>query len=447
MFRQLTTNLRKTIYFLRRNGLKLTYYTVCERMMSNPDGEYHFIPLSDGDVNRQREECRLIDEPVFSILVPVYQTPERYFRELLESVLAQTYPAWELILADSSKEDSRAKIVDEYGDKRIRYVRLKENLGISGNSNEALKYVTGAYVGLLDHDDLLTPDALYEMNSAIQKESDACLLFSDEDKCDGDAVSFYEPHMKEKFNLDMLLANNYFCHFLVMKTEWIKELGFRGEYDGAQDYDLILRGVEKALAQKEEHRIVHIGKVLYHWRCHIGSTAENPQSKEYAYEAGRRALQAFADRQNYHAKAIHLPHLGFYRLVYGENIFGDRPDLGAIGGKLIHKGKICGGRMDANGNVYYEGLSSNFSGQMHKAVLTQDAECVDIRFIRVRKECRELFEEIVGVPYREIPGTEIFDAKVLPKDMDHRKVSAEFGKALREEGYRILWDPALRSRI
>ena len=199
--------------------------------------------------------------------------------------------------------------------------------------------------------------------------------------------------------------------------------------------------------------------MLYHWRCHTGSTAENPQSKQYAYDAGLRALQDLADRLDYEAKAVHLKHLGFYRLEYEKGIFESRPKLGAVGGRVLgnvkmlsaDKRKKCptcvngfglvtiGGRMSAQGTVYYEGLPRNFSGSLNRAVLTQSAEAVDIRCIQVRKECRMLFEEIVGVPYREKKG--IFDAATLPGNTDFAAVSLQFCKTLQEKGYDILYDP------
>lgn len=153
---------------------------------------------------------------LFSILVPTYRTPENYLREMIDSVLAQTYGSFELILADASGDESVKQVVDTYEDKRIRYIRLAENKGISGNTNEALKHATGLYTGLLDHDDLLTPDALYENAMAIAEARSRGirpqLLYSDEDKCDENGENYFCPHKKEEFNLDLILSNNYICH-------------------------------------------------------------------------------------------------------------------------------------------------------------------------------------------------------------------------------------------
>ena len=196
----------------------------------------------------------------------------------------------------------------------------------------------------------------------------------------------------------------------------------------------------------QEEKIVHIPKVLYHWRCHGGSTAENPQSKQYAYEAGLRALQDFADRQGWQAKAEHLKHLGFYRLEYTGDIFESRQALGAVGGRVLVRGKIRGGRMTEDGRVLYEGLSHAYSGYLHRAVLTQDADALDIRCIRVRKECIPIFERITGVIYEENPKTHLFNAKLLPKDTDWQELNLRLGKALREVGYQLMYDPVITVR-
>ena len=232
--------------------------------------------------------------------------------------MQQSYPHWELILADATEDHSVEEVLKQQGflkeqptdgetepvaaDPRLHYVHLKENAGIAANTNQALPYAKGEYIGLLDHDDVLTPDALYEMADAIIKAYDrgvkVAFAYSDEDKCDGEETRYYEPNHKENFNYDLILSNNYICHFLVMDAELMKRLRFRPECDGAQDYDLVLRCVAEVLTeggQTAEKSILHIPKVLYHWRCHEASTAANPHSKKYAYEAGLRALRDHAE--------------------------------------------------------------------------------------------------------------------------------------------------------
>ena len=448
-------NLKKAIYYLKRNGIKNTWYAVKERLEEQKAAPYCFVPVSEEEKARQRRESEG-REISFSIVVPAYHTKEEYLREMIFSVAEQTYPHWELVVADASADDSVAEgckkiirdIAEKYQEKvaeKIRYVKLTENAGIAENTNQALQYVTKEYTGLLDHDDVLTEDALYEMAVRIEKERkrgvELQMLYSDEDKCNGDRTCYYEPNQKEDFNLDLLLSNNYICHFLVMKSDFMREIGFRSEYDGAQDYDLVLRAAYRLLRNKEQ--IAHISKVLYHWRCHTGSTAENPQSKQYAYEAGLRALQDFADRADFRAKAVPLKHLGFYTLHYGDNVLECRGDLGAVGGRVIAKGKIIGGRMSEDGEVFYEGLPIAYSGYLHRAVLTQDADAVDIRCIRVREECRQIFERTVGVPYTEREN--VFDVTTLPETADYKALSLKFAGALRQEGYEILYQPALTS--
>lgn len=428
--------IKKTLYYLKRNGLKNTWDAIRERMEAGKQEPYVYLPPTQEELRRQQGEA---GHGTISIVVPTYRTAEVYLRELIDSVREQSYSDWELILADASGDDSVRKVAQSYTDTRIRYVDIEGNNGIAENTNRGLEYAAGDYIALLDHDDILTPDALYEM--AARAGEGGSIFYSDEDKCDGTATHFYEPNFKENFNLDLLLSNNYICHFLMMESSLIKELKLRPEYDGAQDYDLILRGVERFLDREEE--IVHVPKVLYHWRCHTASTAENPRSKAYAYEAGRRAVQDFADRNGWGAEAVHMRHLGFYRLSYPAGPLHNRTDLGAVGGRILVKGRTAGGRMKSDGTLLYQGLPANYSGYLHRAVLTQDADAVDIRCIRVREECIPIFEKVTGVTYKEIPGTAVFDCSTLPEGTDCREMSVALGKAIRDAGYRILYFPEM----
>lgn len=480
-------NIRKALYYLRRNGIKNTWFAARERLAQGGDVKYTYTPPSREQMECQRKEAEGMTVS-FSILVPAYRTPGPYLRELIESVLAQSYPKFELLIGDATEADDRSveETAAAYQDKRIRYISIEENLGISENTNRILHQARGEYVGLLDHDDVLTPDALYEMACCIEKERRAGenprLLYSDEDKCNEDGSCYYEPNRKEKFNLDLILSNNYICHFMVVERKLFQELKLRRDYDGAQDYDLVLR-VASGLLQEEvrggqavEKVILHIPRVLYHWRCHSASTAENPRSKMYAYEAGRRALQDLADRLHWQAAAVHLKHVGFYRLEYEPSVLAVRTDVGAVGGKLIGKqrksqstgqkqagreaegvnaertleempqttGKgrcIVGGRMSAEGEIYYQGLPAGYSGYLNRAALTQDGGAVDIRCIEVRPQCYAVFEQAVGVPYRTKAGTKLFDSSTLPEDADYVALSLTLCEALRREGFRILWDP------
>ena len=464
-------NLKKTIYYLQRNGIRKTWYAVWERLEERKAPSYIWRPVPEEELMLQRSLWRERGYTVtFSIVVPLYRTKPIFLRELADSLRCQTYPGWELILADATEDDSVERVVREIADYggvdfckedsgpgekgaekgslafargRIRYISLAQNAGIAENTNQALFYAAGDYVGLLDHDDVLTESALYEMAKAvtegIQRGIRPQMLYSDEDKCNGDRTKYYEPNYKEDFNLDLLLSNNYICHFLVMDRELIGRLKFRKEYEGAQDYDLVLRAAY--VLREQEAAIVHVPDVLYHWRCHTGSTAENPESKLYAYRAGRRAVEDFARREGWQAKVSDISHLGFYVLEYEKTVFETRQDVGAIGGRIVCRKRIAGGRLTEEGKTMYENLPVAYSGYLHRAVLSQDAAAVDIRNMRVREECRGIFEETVGVAYRTVPGKDIFDVSLLPGDCDRTAISLKLGRALREAGYRILYLP------
>lgn len=262
----------------------------------------------------------------FSIIVPLYNTERHYLIEMIESVKAQTYPKWELCLADGSdNEHSEVEQIChsyEKSDERIRYMRLEKNAGISENSNVCASMATGDYVAFLDHDDLLSPAALY-MNAMAIIDTEADLLYSDEDHLSmrGEHINaLYKPD----WSPDLLMSQMYICHFTVLKKSLFDELGgFRSEFDGSQDYDLILRASEKT------DRIVHIPTVLYTWRECETSTAANADSKPYAHEAGRRALDAHLKRvYGDFAEAVDGP----YTFVFDARFhnLGERPLISII---------------------------------------------------------------------------------------------------------------------
>lgn len=446
----ITANLKKTYYYCKKNGIVDTYYALRERLYARTSplylAGYDYVPVPEEELQKQRETV-FDKEMKFSILVPMYETNPQFACAMIDSVLAQTYTNWELILADASKTDVVKSVVcgktigmvndddcsgsDAYAsDPRIRYVQITENKGISENTNDALKYATGDYVALLDHDDLLTPDALYEMALAIQAAEKngktVAFVYSDEDKCDTEAKKYYEPNVKTGFNVDLLFSNNYICHFLVMKSELMKKVGFRKEYDGAQDFDLVLR----AFMQKgPSDLILHVNKVLYHWRCHESSTAANPQSKLYAYEAGKRAVESALEEylmamhgrdsirkitksindgnikacnniiyvNDIPVRVVHTKHNGFYRIKYGtgttRDIFNVRKDIGIVAGPVIRNNKITGGIIGKNGKPLYFGVPAKYSGYMHRMVLQQNCECVDATNAVVRPGLNAEFEK------------------------------------------------------
>lgn len=463
--------INKTLNFLKRNGVKETYYAVMERLTPGgmaDYGHYTYTAPAEEDLGLQRLAWKNEKTPVtFSLLVPAYETKPEYLTALLDSCLAQTWGSFEVILADASTTDAVERMVSLYEDERIRYVRLQKNLGISENTNAALKEATGMYVGLLDHDDLLTPDALYEIAQAIGDRTPV-MVYSDEDKCDGTGNYFYEPHMKEDFNYDLFLTNNYICHLMMIRRPVMEELKLRSGYDGAQDYDLALRVIDKILKDDliVEELVIHVPKVLYHWRCHSMSTAENPQSKLYAYEAGRRALEDFLESRGCRGIVKNTTHLGFYEVDYQENFWQKRPDVGVVGGKILGRNnKITSGILDDNGDPLYVGIDAHFGGYLHRAALAQDAEAVDVRCMKVRMECKELFEQFFDcrVPESACTGdyfsTESFWTELpmvcetstpdetFAGERTYQRISLEFCLKVKEKGYRIYWDPKWVVRI
>ncbi len=253
-------------------------------------------------------------EPLFSVVVPLYRTEQKYLEELVDSVKAQTYPNWELCLSDGSGPDSPIRAFLEtlpLEDERIRVIFHDEPLRIAENTNAAIDIAEGEFVVFADHDDALCPHALFECLKKINEEPRTDVLYSDEDKMSADGQHFFEPHFKPDFNQDLLCTVNYICHLLVVKKELLdKAGGLRPEYDGAQDYDLIFRCTEQA------EKISHVPKILYHWRYHEGSTSENPESKKYAFEAGARAIKAHFDRIGIETEIYAGEFPGLYRTRY-----------------------------------------------------------------------------------------------------------------------------------
>ena len=254
--------------------------------------------------------------PKISFVVPLYKTPEKYLRRLTESFQEQTYSNWELCFSDGSGAQSPlTELLKELTakDNRIKYVSHEEPLQISENTNSAIEIATGDFIAFADHDDELTPNALFECVKAINEKPQTLVIYTDEDKMSMDGHKFFQPHFKPDYNPDLLCTVNYICHLFVVSRKVIEKVGgLRSEFDGAQDYDFVLRCVE---AVKDEE-ICHIPKILYHWRCHEDSTAENPESKLYAFEAGRRAVQAHYERTGIHAEVFKGEYLGLYRTKF-----------------------------------------------------------------------------------------------------------------------------------
>ena len=371
--------------YFQKHGLRALFKKSVHKIQNIQDDYdynewYKKIRITDEELAKQRESAAdFAMQPTFSIVIPVYATPEKFLRRMLDSIREQTYPKFEVCLVDATpyakiqhdpaQGRTPQEVLAEYAaaDSRFRYETLTENLGIAENTNAAIRMATGDFIVLADHDDELEPQALYECVRAINAHPDVQVLYSDEDKVDFEDIYYFEPHFKTDFNPDLLRSVNYICHLFVARRSLLdaiaetaadgRKIYERSAYDGAQDYDLILRATEKAQAMEHARlvssanasadnavtnpqpaiaaaldpldqtllrqgrftssNIIHIPMVLYHWRAHQASTAQHPEAKLYAFEAGARAVYD-------HCKRIGLPikkveqgiTYGFYHPIY-----------------------------------------------------------------------------------------------------------------------------------
>lgn len=289
--------MNKGLRCLHENGWRYTWAKVRNKVKNQQNAAALLKkPLfTESELAEQRKH-QFPKSIKFSIVVPLFNTPEKFLREMIQSVIDQTYANWELCLADGSDAEHGLveKICRQYAkkDSRIKYKKLEKNLGISGNTNACLEMASGDYIGLFDHDDLLHPAALYEVMRAIC-EQDADFIYTDELTFSGNTSNIITAHFKPDYAPDNLRANNYICHFSVFSDKILENVkGFRSEYDGSQDHDFILRATECA------KKIVHIPEILYYWRSHPNSVAADINSKPYASIAGRKAVHDHIARHN-----------------------------------------------------------------------------------------------------------------------------------------------------
>lgn len=252
--------------------------------------------------------------PKFSVVVPLYHTPAKFLKDLVRSMMYQSYANWELCLVNASPEDVHlTSLLENWAmrDKRIRLIRLEKNLGIAQNTNAGIAASTGEFIAFLDHDDFLEPDALFCYADALNKDKTIDVFYSDEDKTDEYAAHYFYPHFKSDFNIDLLHANNYMCHFLAVRKSLVDTVGGLNEkFDGAQDYDFVLRLTENT------KKIYHCPRILYHWRCSNQSTAANQGNKMYAIHAGKAALNAHYKRIGWNARAQEGAVDGWYQTKF-----------------------------------------------------------------------------------------------------------------------------------
>jgi O-antigen biosynthesis protein len=275
----------------------------------------HATPSAETLVEMARHAEGLQLRPLVSLITPVYNTPEAFLRAMLDSVLGQAYPHWELCLADdASTAPHVAAVLEEYRarDPRIKVVRRPRNGHISAASNSALEIATGEFAALLDHDDVLAPDALYWVVREINEHPDAALVYSDEDKIDFDGDRTM-PYFKCDWNYDLFLAHNLITHLGVYRTELLRAIGgFRQGFEGAQDYDLALRFIERI----SPAQIRHIPRILYHWRMLRGSTAVNAGEKSYAAKRARQAVEEHLARSGVKASVETIKGMAVQRVRY-----------------------------------------------------------------------------------------------------------------------------------
>ena len=309
------TNIKKAIEYIKKYGFKALLIKLFRNDTLNT--QYKEWVEKNKVTEEELEEQRKVKfkyEPKISVIVPTYNTPEHFLRDMVECVANQTYYNWELCVADASTTDKVKVILEEYKAKygdRLVIKYLEDNKGIAENTNEALALATGDFIGLFDHDDLLPLNSLYEIVKAINENPDADFIYTDEDKISEDGKRRFDPHFKTDWNPDLLRSHNYITHFSIFRKDVMDKIhGFRSGYNGSQDHDIILRATEVA------QHIVHIPKVLYHWRIHDKSTAANPRAKMYCYDSGVRAVKSQLEREGTDGQVIFGKNLGFYRTFY-----------------------------------------------------------------------------------------------------------------------------------
>lgn len=418
----------------RKNGIKALALKLGERVRYKLEAQRYVsanTPDSDTlDLQRLEKYDRKV---TISICVPVYNTDKKMLEQMLLSVLDQTYTDWELCIADGSSQSYAyvESMVRGLNDSRVVYKRLSHNMGISVNSNEACALAAGEYIALLDHDDVLSPDALYEVRRAIDEGAD--FIYSDEASFSSSVENPDIIHFKPDFSIFNLRGNNYICHLSVFKKSLFDAVGgFRAGYEGSQDHDLILRLCEKA------EKIYHIPKVLYNWRVHKGSVASDIEVKPYCLTSGIMAVEDHLNRTGISGSVTNaVENASVYRVKYTclvkpaiinniENIKGvtneyiivAKPDLrlwagsvnelcqilqlsgvGIVGGMIVRNGRIeHASLMQGEDGLYspYSGMNAVSEGYMKRLKYAQGADALPYQFFGIRRSVLEkmgYFEE------------------------------------------------------
>ena len=314
------SNIEKVKFYIKRYGFFSTLKKVFKRIFkikenrkTNQEAYQIWIEKNtpNEDELEKQKTTKFTYAPKISVVVPMYNTDEKFFQDLIESLNNQTYANWELCLADGSPKKNEN--LEKYYEKneKIKYNFLGKNEGISENTNEAIKMATGDYVGFLDHDDILSEEALFQVVKVINQDLKTDFIYTDEDKIDENYERF-EPYFKPDYSPETLECNNYITHFVVVKKEIIEKVGkLNSEFNGAQDFDFVLR------ATKVANKIKHISKILYHWRVHKNSTAYIADTKNYAFEAGKKVIEADLKREGKSATVEFGQEVpGIYKIKY-----------------------------------------------------------------------------------------------------------------------------------
>lgn len=427
---------------IRKYGIRRLAVKAAERRQETVEKDYirnwQNDVVTEAEWNIQRN-TRFESMPLVSVVVPAYETPQLYMEALMESLQKQSYENWELCIADGSRSDIVETVVQRYAaiDARIRYSRIR-NQGIAENTNAALMMAEGVFIGFLDHDDVLALNALYEMVRMMNAHPECEVFYSDEDKIDETGVHHMRPHFKLDYNRELLLHYNYICHFLVVKAELLHKAGvLHADYDGAQDYDLVLRLAEQTGC------FCHVRKILYHWRVHKNSTAGSPLAKNYAYDAGKRALEAHFERMHiaagvsaaagrnyydvhYDATDGQMEEIDYkdictpdalderirsaaaeYLLIKNSHLAGTVSEekkqellalcmqrrVGMVGVRFQKKGRIISSgidcRPDGDCGYLHTGLLVCFEGYFGRASIPQNVRAVPLEFFVIRREAYE----------------------------------------------------------
>ena len=348
------------------------------------------------ELSRQRKH-EFKKQPLLSVVVPMYNTNQKYFAELIDSLKNQTYTKWELCLADGSpkKDDYFENYVKD--DKRIKYKFLNKNGGISENTNAAIEFATGDFIVFSDHDDLLPPFAFYEVVKAINDNPDAEYIYSDEDKIEAGVRK--DPHFKPDYSPETLLSQNYISHLSVVSAKLLKKVGvLRKEYDGAQDFDFTLR------ATHEAKQVVHIPKVLYHWRICEGSTAKDFAVKQYAIDAGKNAIKDFLNTQGIKSTI----HETLIPGIYNAEILSEKKPLVSI---ITNKSSIT------TTYTNYEVVDSLKNAKGEYVVYIDD---------NLELKNDDFIEKMLG--YAMLPDTAFVGAKIIDRKNNYLSAGVKTGK-------------------